>query len=388
MPVPGLDGYRSAWRQDEHDALAETVAAFFAKEVVPRTEEFEAQGHTDPELYRRAGALGLLGLSVPEEFGGGGGDFGHETVLIEQQTLSGDASLGLAVHSGIITGYLDAYGTPEQKQRYLPRLCSGETVGAIAMTEPGGGSDLQAIRTTATVDGDHLVIDGAKTFITNGVLAGLIILAAKTDRDARADGISLILLDVSEQPAGFQRGRALRKLGMHGNDTAELFFDGLRVPGDAILGGTAGAGFAQMMQQLPRERLVIAIAAVAAMERALSLTVAYAKERHAFGKPLIAQQNTRFTLAECATQVRVARTFLDDCVSRHLAGELDVATAAMAKYHLTDVQGTVIDRCLQIFGGYGYTLDYPIARLYADARGQRIYGGTNEIMKELVARVL
>jgi acyl-CoA dehydrogenase len=383
-----MAGYRSPWRHGEHDALADTVAAFFAKSVVPRSDEFIAAGHTDRELYRTAGALGLLGLSVPEEFGGGGGDFTHEAVLLEQQTYAGDASLGLSVHSGIITGYLAAYGTDEQKRRYLPGLCDGSIVGAIAMTEPSGGSDLQAMRTTAVADGDDLVINGAKTFITNGILADLIIVAVKTDPDARATGISLVLLDAAAAPSGFNRGRALSKIGLHALDTAELFFDDLRLPATAILGGTAGAGFVQMMQNLPQERLVIGIGAVASAEQALELTIAYCKEREAFGKPLMAHQNTRFTLAECAAQVRVARTFLDDCIVRHASGGLDVPTAAMAKFFLTDTQCTVIDRCLQLFGGYGYMAEYPIARMYADARAQKIYGGTNEIMKELVARAL
>jgi alkylation response protein AidB-like acyl-CoA dehydrogenase len=383
-----MAGYRSPWRRSEHDALADTVAAFFTKDVVPRSDEFIAQGHPDRELYRKAGSLGLLGLSVPEPLGGGGGDFTHEAVLLEQQTYSGDASLGLAVHSGIITGYLATYGTSAQQERYLPGLCDGSIVGAIAMTEPGGGSDLQSMRTTAMRDGDDLVINGSKTFITNGILADLIILACKTDPDARANGISLVLLDASSERDGLRRGRALQKIGLHANDTAELFFDDLRIPETAILGGAPGLGFIQMMQNLPQERLVIGIGAVAAAEKALELTVAYCKAREAFGKTLMAHQNTRFTLAECAALVRVARTFLDDCIDRHIDGGLDVPTAAMAKFFLTDTQCTVIDRCLQLFGGYGYMAEYPIARMYADARAQKIYGGTNEIMKELVARAL
>jgi alkylation response protein AidB-like acyl-CoA dehydrogenase len=386
--VPGLDGYRSRWRTDEHGALADTVSTFFAREVMPREAEFLAQGHTDRELYRRAGSLGLLGLSVPELYGGGGGDFSHETVLFEQQAYAGDGSLGVAVHSGIVTGYLSAYGTEEQKRAYLPGLCSGDLVGAIAMTEPSGGSDLQSMRTWAKTGGEDLVVNGAKTFITNGHLADLLLLAVKTDRDQGASGISLVICDLRGEPAGFRRGRLLEKLGLHSNDTAELFFDDLRVPADAILGGRPGLGFIQMMQQLPQERLVIAVGAVAAMERALALTVAYAKERTAFGKPLYAQQNTRFTLAECAALVRTGRIFLDDCIERHVAGGLDLPTAAMAKFHLTESQCTVIDRCLQLFGGYGYMTEYPIARMYADARAQKIYGGTNEIMKELLARAL
>ena len=370
----------------EHDELADLVRAFLAKEVLPYADRARAQGHPDREQYRRAGELGLLGLSVPEQYGGGGGDFTHEAVLLHEQAYAGDTSLGLAVHSGIVTGYLVAYGTEEQKQRWLPGLCSGETIGAIAMTEPDGGSDLQALRTRAVRTGDGYEVTGAKTFISNGALAGLVIVAATTDRDARAAGISLLLCDVAAPRAGFRRGRLLDKIGLHGNDTTELFFD--RFPADGILGGVQGRGFAQLMGQLPQERLVIGIGAVAAMERAVALATAYAKERTAFGKPLLGHQHTRMVLAECATRARVSRVFLDDCIARHARGELDTATASMAKWWLTDGQCEVVDRCLQIFGGYGYTTDYPIAQMYADARAQKIYGGTNEIMKELIARAL
>ncbi|MFZ0160615.1 MAG: acyl-CoA dehydrogenase family protein [Kineosporiaceae bacterium] len=380
--------YRSPWREQEHDDLADTARAFFTKEVVPQLEDFAAQGHPDPVLYRRAGELGLLGLAVSEAHGGGGGTFAHEAVLYEQQVMCGDSSLGLGVHTGIVMGYLTDYGTPEQKQRWLPRLCSGEVVGAIAMTEPGGGSDLQAIRTRAVRDGDHYLVSGSKTFITNGFLAGLVVVAVTTDPGRRASGISLLVCEVGEDVPGFRRGRMLHKIGLQANDTAELFFDEMRVPAANLLGPAEGLGFAQMMQQLPQERLVVAVAAVAAMERAVELAVAYAKERTAFGKPLMEQQNTRFVLAECAATTRAGRTLLDDAIARHVVGELDVATAAMIKFWLTDAQCRVVDACLQVFGGYGYTMEYPIARLYADARVQKIYAGTNEIMKELVARAL
>jgi acyl-CoA dehydrogenase len=381
MVTPGLDGYRPSWQRPEHDDLAELARAFFTEEVIPHTERLEAQGHPDREHYRRAGELGLLGLSVPEEYGGGGGDFTHEATLLHEQAHTGEGSLGLAVHSGIVTGYLVAYGTEEQKRRWLPGLCDGSLVGAIGMTEPGGGSDLQAIRTRAERDGDYYVVNGSKTFITNGAVADVVILAVKTDRNQKASGISLLIT------TDFTRGKTISKIGLHANDTAELFFDDVRVPANQLL-GQEGAGFIQMMQQLPQERLVIGVAAVAAMQRAVELATAYAKEREAFGKPLIAHQNTRMVLAECATRTRVSRVFLDDCIERHRRGELDVATAAMAKSWLTEGQCEVVDRCLQIFGGYGYTTEYPIARMYADARVQKIYGGTNEIMKELVARVL
>ena len=384
----GDGGYRSAWRTQEHDDLAESVRTFLAKEILPDEEKFLAQGHPDPEAYLKAGAAGLLGLAVPEQYGGGGGDFSHEAVLFEEQTKAGEGSLGLGVHTGIVMGYLVAYGTEEQKQRWLPKLCSGETVGAIAMTEPGGGSDLQALRTRAERDGDEYVVTGSKTFITNGYLAGLLLLAVKTDTSQGAAGISLLVCELSDDTPGFRRGKVLHKVGLQANDTAELFFDGMRLPADHLLGPQEGLGFYQMMEQLPQERLVIGVGAVAAMERALDLTIAYTKERTAFGKPLFAQQNTRFTLAECTALARAGRVFVDDCLVRHQAGKLDVATAALAKFWLTDSQCDVIDRCLQLFGGYGYILEYPIARMYADARVQKIYAGSNEIMKELVARSL
>ncbi|MFI7543642.1 acyl-CoA dehydrogenase family protein [Actinoplanes sp. NPDC049599] len=408
MPTPGA----SPWREPEHDELADLVRAFFAKEVLPHAARVQAQGHPDRDHYRRAGELGLLGLSVPAEYGGGGGGFTHEAVLLDEQTRSGDNSLGIAVHSGIVTGYLVAYGTEEQKQRWLPGLCDGSLIGAIAMTEPDGGSDLQAMRTRALRDGDDYLVSGAKTFISNGGLADLVIVAVKTDPAQRAAGVSLLVCEVGPAAAsgttpatgaedtgepggapggdrpGFRRGRLLSKIGLKGNDTAELFFDDFRVPAANLLGGAEGLGFAQLMGQLPQERLVIGIGAVAAMERAVELTVAYVKERTAFGKPLIGHQNTRMVLAECATRARVSRVFLDDCIAKHVRGELDVATAAMAKSWLTEGQCEVVDRCLQLFGGYGYTTEYPIAQMYADARAQKIYGGTNEIMKELIARAL
>ena len=386
-PVPPL-GVRSPWRGTEHEDLAALARSFFANEVVPHTERLLAQGHPDREHYLAAGKLGLLCPSVPEELGGGGGTFAHEAVVLEEQVRTGEQSLGIGVHNGIIPGYLLAYGTPEQQQRWLPGLCSGELVGAIAMTEPGGGSDLQAMRTRAERDGDEYVVTGSKTFITNGFLADLLILAVKTDTSAGAKGISLLVCELSDDTPGFRRGRKIDKLGLRARDTAELFFDGMRVPASHLLGPAEGLGFVQMMQQLPQERLVIGVTAVAAMERAIELTVAYTKERTAFGKTLFEQQNTRFVLAECVALARSGRTFVDDCVVRHLAGELDVATAACAKFHLTDSQCTVMDKCLQLFGGYGYTTEYPISRMYADARVQKIYAGSNEIMKELVARAL
>ena len=379
------------WRTDELDALRELARTFCEKEVLPHAERFARQGHPDRALYEKAGELGLLCMSIPTEYGGGGGTFGHEAVLFEEGSRSGDASLGgMGVHNGIVAHYLLAYARDDRKQDWLPRLASGEWIGAIAMTEPGTGSDLQNITTRAVREHDEYVITGAKTFITNGHNCDLLIVAAKTDPSQGAAGVSLLVAEVPHgaEPEGFRRGRILDKIGQKSQDTTELFFDGLRVPAANLLGRQEGQGFYQLMEQLPQERLIVAVGAVAAMEAAVELTVRYTKERHAFGKPLFGQQNTRFELAECHTLTKVARAFVDDCVERHLRGELDVATAAMAKYWCTDQQVAVIDRCLQLFGGYGYMAEYPIARMYADARVQRIYAGANEVMKELVARAL
>ncbi|MGH3648909.1 MAG: acyl-CoA dehydrogenase family protein [Micromonosporaceae bacterium] len=380
--------YRSPWSDDEVEAVRELAYTFFAKEVVPQYERYAAQGHPDHDIYRRAGDLGLLCVSIPTEYGGGGGTFAHEGAIYEAQVQAGESALAMSVHSGIVAHYLLAYGTEEQKRAWLPKLASGESVAAIAMTEPGTGSDLQSITTRATRHGDEYVISGAKTFITHGAIADLIVIAAKTDPSQGAAGVSLIVAEVSDDTPGFQRGRILQKAGLKANDTAELSFDELRVPVSNLLGPAEGMGFIQLMQQLPQERLLIAITAVSVMELAVQTTLAYTKERQAFGKPLFALQNTRFELAECATLARVGRTFLDDCIVRHLKGELDVTTAAMAKYWLTDRQNEVVDRCLQLFGGYGYMLEYPIARMFTDSRVQRIYGGANEIMKELISRTL
>jgi len=373
----------------ELDALRELARAFCEKEVLPNAERFARQGHPDRALYQRAGELGLLCMSIPAQYGGGDGTFAHEAVLLEEGSRSGDPSLGgMGVHNGIVAHYLLAYANEDRKQEWLPKLASGEWIGAIAMTEPGTGSDLQNITTRAVRDGDEYVVTGAKTFITNGHNCDLLIVAAKTNPTQGAAGVSLLVAEVSDDTPGFRRGRILDKIGQKGQDTTELFLDGLRVPRANLLGQQEGQGFYQLMEQLPQERLIVAVGAVAAMETAVELTTAYTKERHAFGKPLFGQQNTRFELAECATVARVSRVFVEDCVARHVRGELDVATAAMAKYWLTEQQCSVIDRCLQLFGGYGYMTEYPIARMYADARVQRIYAGSNEVMKELVARSL
>lgn len=378
---------RSSWMDEELDAVADLARTFLEKEALPDQERFAKQGHPDKALYRRAGELGLLCMSVPEEYGGGGGTFRHEAVLVTEQVKVGETALHLGVHTGIVPHYLLAYAGEDQKRRWLPKLASGEWVGAIAMTEPGTGSDLQNITTRAVRDGDEYVISGAKTFISNGHTCDLVIIAAKTDTTQGARGVSLLVAEVGDDTPGFSRGRIIEKIGQKGQDTTELFFDGVRVPASHLL-GTEGQGFIQLMSQLPQERLLCGLTAVAAIERAVRLAVDYTKQRTAFGGPLLDMQNTRFELAECATIARVARTFIDECIERHVRGELDVTTAAMAKYWLTDQQCAVIDRCLQLFGGYGYTVEYPIARMFADARVQRIYAGANEVMKELIARTL
>ncbi|HEX3790499.1 MAG TPA: acyl-CoA dehydrogenase family protein [Pseudonocardiaceae bacterium] len=377
---------RSAWLTDDLDAFRELARSFCAKELSPNQERWAEQKHVDRELWRKAGEVGLLCLSIPEQYGGGGGSFAHEIVLMEEQGRAGDSSWGVSLHNGIIAPYLLHYGTEAQRLRWLPKLASGEMVGAIAMTEPGTGSDLQNIRTRAVRDGDHYVINGAKTFITNGGQADLVIVAVKTDGGEGAHGVSLIVVEAAT--AGFRRGRVLDKIGLHGQDTAELFFDDVRVPADNLIGGVEGQGFAQLMQQLPQERLIIAISSVCTMEFAVAETVRYTKERTAFGREVFKFQNTRFTLAECATEAAVCRAFLDQCIEQHLRGELDVPAAAMAKWWCSDRANRVVDECVQLHGGYGYMSEYPIARAWTDVRVQRIYGGTNEIMKEIISRTL
>ncbi|WP_306364226.1 acyl-CoA dehydrogenase family protein [Nocardia sp. CC227C] len=379
---------RPAWSDDEVEAVRGLATTFFEKEVIPHEEKFVEQGHPDRELYRRAGELGLLCAAIPAEYGGGGGTFAHEAAIIEAQCRAGDGAMGMPVHSSIIAPYVHEFGTEELKRRVLPKAASGEMVLSIGMTEPGTGSDLQNIKTRAVKEGDEYVITGSKIFISNGWLCDGIIIAAKTDPTQGAAGVSLIFAEVNDETPGFKRGRILSKIGGKGQDTAELFFDGLRVPASNLLGSAEGQGFYQMMQMLAQERLVTAIMAVAMMEQAVALTVDYTKGREAFGKPLFAMQNTKFELAECATIAKVSRVFLDDCLVKHLAGELDIPTAAMSKYWLTDQLGIVVDRCLQLFGGYGYMTEYPISQLYTGARVLRILAGANEVMKDLIARSL
>ena len=387
-PERTLLSRRPSWMTDELQNLAEVTRAFFAKEVEPHQQRFARQGHPDRELYRRVGEIGLACMSIPESYGGGGGTFAHDAVLFTEQVKGGDSALHLGVHAAIVPHYINAYGSEEQKGDWLPRLARGDLVGAIAMTEPGTGSDLQRIATRAVRDGDDYVVTGSKTFISNGHLCDLVIIAVKTGPGQGAAGVSLLVAEIGDTTPGFTRGRIIDKIGQKGQDTAELFFDGMRVPSANLLGGVEGRGFAQLMRQLVMERLICAVAAVAAMERAVELTVAYTRERQVFGKPLFDQQNTRFELAECASVTAVGRTFLDDCIERHLRGEVDATTAAVAKYWLTEQQCAVVDRCLQLFGGYGYTTEYAIGRMYVDARVQRIYAGANELMKELIARAL
>ncbi|WP_280248843.1 acyl-CoA dehydrogenase family protein [Nocardia abscessus] len=379
---------RAAWSDDEVEAVRDLARTFFEKEVVPHEEKFVAQGHPDRALYNRAGELGLLCPAISAEYGGGGGTFAHEAAIIEEQARAGDGSMGIPVHSSIIAPYLYEFGSEELKRRVLPKAASGEIVLSIGMTEPGTGSDLQNIKTRAVREGDEYVITGSKIFITNGWLCDGIIIAAKTDPAKGAAGVSLIFAEVGDDTPGFERGRILNKIGGKAQDTAELFFDGLRVPASNLLGDAEGQGFYQMMQMLAQERLVTAIIAVAMMEQAVQLTVDYTKGREAFGKPLFAMQNTKFELAECATIAKVSRTFLDDCITKHLRGELDIPSAAMSKYWLTDQLGIVVDRCLQLFGGYGYMTEYPISQLYTGARVLRILAGSNEVMKDLIARSL
>ncbi len=387
QPAEILGLPRPAWAGDEVGMLYDMANRFLTEEIAPRYEEFEKNEKFDRESWEKAGANGLLCASMPEEYGGSGGTFAHESAIIEAIGHVGVDGFGIALHNAIVAPYILHYGSDEQKKKWLPKLATGEMIGAIAMTEPGAGSDLQGVKTRAEKDGNQYRINGSKTFITNGQLADLIIVVAKTDPEKGAKGTSLIVLETADAD-GFERGRNLDKVGLKSNDTSELFFNDVRVPTSNLLGHEEGQGFIQLMQQLPQERLLIGTQAIAMIERALAVTIEYVRERKAFGKAVIDFQNTQFKLAELKTEATIGRVFYNDCVARHLEGGLDSATASMAKYWLTDLQCKVVDECLQLHGGYGYMNEYPIARMYRDARVQRIYGGTNEIMKLLIARGL
>ena len=378
--------FTRSWADEDLDRWRDTCSRFVEQELQPGDEAARQLGNVGKDLWRKAGELGLLCTDIPETWGGGGGDFRHEAVIYEECSRRGLSGWGNSVHT-IVAHYFLNHGTEEQRQRYLPRMARGEIVGAIAMTEPGTGSDLQGIRTRAEKQGDHFVINGSKTFITNGLLAGVVLVVCKTDPTQGARGTSILIVE-TENCEGFRVGRELDKMGKKSQDTSELFFDNVTVPAANLLGGQVGQGFYQLMGDLPYERLIIGVTALACMEGAYEATLDYVRERKAFGKPIADLQNTRFKLAEVATQIQVGRAFIDRCVELLLVGKLDTATASMAKLWGSEAQGRVLDECLQLFGGYGFMNEYMIARMYADARVQRIYGGTSEIMKEVISRAL
>lgn len=380
------NNYRSPWMDEELDMFRDAARRFMEREIVPNEERWRKQGYTDKEFWRKAGEAGLLCADISAEYGGVGADFRYEVVLFEEMARVNCTSWGRSVQ-GIMANYIQSHGTEEQKHKYLPRMASGELIGAIAMTEPGAGSDLQAIKTRAIVDGDDYVINGSKTFITNGYNANLIGLVCKTDPSQRARGMSIILIE-TENLEGFQVGKLLNKMGRKGQDTAELFFEDVRVPRTQLLGEEEGKGFYQLMSDLPYERLMITVRALSAIETVLEMTVNHCAEREVFGKKLLEMQNTRFKLAEVKSIAVIGRVFLDYCIEQMRKGELDEVVAAVAKFWMANMENEVVDECLQLFGGYGYIMEYPIAHAYVDARIQTIYGGTNEIMKEIIARSL
>ncbi|MPZ14325.1 MAG: acyl-CoA dehydrogenase [Chloroflexi bacterium] len=367
---------------EELQIFRQSVRQFIQEVFAPHQARWRQQQRPDPEAWTEAGSMGILLPDVPEEYGGGGGTFAHEAVVLEELAQAG-VHFGCSVQS-VVAHYVLAYGNEEQKRNWLPRMARGELVGAIAMSEPGAGSDLPGIRATARRDGDDYVINGSKTFVTNGWHAGLICLAVKTDTGVPgARGMSLIVVETKDLP-GYHVGQPLEKVGMHTQDTCELFFDDVRAPASNLLGPAEGKGFSQMVEQLPYERLTVGVSAVATMEHAVAITTEYVRRRMAFGQPLLDFQNTRFTLAECKTEARIGRIFLDHCIERYIAGQLDEITSAMAKYWLTECECRIVDECLQLHGGYGYMAEYPIARMWTDSRVHRIYAGTNEILKELI----
>ncbi len=375
------------WETEDVALFRQAARRFLEAEFKPHIERWTKAGIIEKSAWRKAGEAGFLCPSIPEEYGGGGGTVAHHFVWLEElERITLGAAFGDGVHSGICAHYFLEYGTEDQKRTWLPKMASGEAICAIAMTEPGTGSDLQSIKTRAVRDGDAYVINGQKTFITNGQNADVIVLVAKTDPAARAKGVSLMIVE-TDRP-GFSRGRNLEKIGMHAADTSELFFEDVRVPAENVLGGVEGQGFYQLMNQLPQERLLIGVGAVASMETGIALTLDYVKQRKAFGQAVFDFQTTKHKLAEAATEARVARVFVDDCVQRLLEGRLDPKLASMAKWWASQKQNEVLDLCVQLHGGYGYMAEYPVARMWTDARVQKIYGGTNEIMKELIARGL
>lgn len=380
--------YRSHWMTEEIEAFRGSFQRFLTKDLAPHAERWRNERIVDRSAWRALGEMGALLTDVPEAYGGLGATFAYEAAVTEDLTrFLPEMATSVSVHSNIVAHYILTYGSEEQKKRWLPKLASGEWVGAIAMTEPGTGSDLQAVRTSARRRNDAYVVNGAKTFITNGQLADLVIVVARTSDQPGAKGLSLIVVEAGEC-AGFRRGRNLDKIGMTASDTSELFFDNAEVPLENLLGEAEGQGFVQLMHQLPRERLGLAVGAVAAIEAALDMTVDYTKERHAFGEPLIEFQNTAFKLAERKAEAVIARVFIDWCIGQMVAGDLDAVTASIAKLWCTDKQVETADECLQLHGGYGYMKEFPIARLFVDSRVQKIYGGTNEVMKLLISRSL
>lgn len=379
--------YRPCWETEQHRELRRHAAAFVRKEAVPHQERWIAQHAVDREFWNKAGAAGLLGLDLPEQFGGTGGDYGMQAVVQEELVYAHDSCFGFAVHAPIVAHYLYTYGNEEQRGRWLPQVISGESVLAIAMTEPGTGSDLQAVRTTAVRDGDHYVINGSKTFISNGTHCDLVVIVAKTDPSQGAAGVSLIVAETDEL-AGFERGRVLAKIGQHGQDTRELSFTDMRVPVANLLGEREGLGFYQLMEQLARERLIIGTLCAALAEAAVLEAINYAKQREAFGRPIGHFQHTKFVLAECKTEALAIKTLVDYAIGQYIDGHNDPMTASMAKLFAAEKSDQVIDKCLQVFGGYGYMAEYPIANMYTGSRVNRIYGGTSEIMKEIISRSL
>jgi len=365
----------------------ESTRRFIEREITPHAERWRKAGSVDRALWSKAGEAGLLLTGIPAEYGGAGGNFRHEAVIIDELSRANFVDFGSPLHSAIVAPYILHYGTEEQRRTWLPKLATGELIGAIAMTEPGAGSDLQGVRTTAKLDGNSYLINGQKVFITNGQLANFILVVAKTDPALKGKGISLMVVETDEVD-GFRRGRNLEKVGFKAQDTSELFFDDVRVPANNLLGSEPNRGFIQLMEQLPQERLIIGVQAVGAMELAVRITTEYVKERQAFGKTIFDFQNTRFKLAEAATEAKIGRVFVDFCIEELVAGRLDVVTAAMSKWWTTQKQCEIVDECLQLFGGYGYMAEYPISTMWTDARVQKIYGGTNEIMKELISRSL